>query len=84
MPAAGMRRIQAIFFDFPDIEDRPVAVRQERHADMVEAPASIAKTAKAQKAAAVTRGGFRIEHRVEEFSVFGRPGSDLLFQAFMT
>ena len=44
---------------------------------MVEAPASIAKT---QKAAAVTRGGFCIDHRDEEISVLGRPGSDLLFQ----
>src|SRR5437773_8373084 len=33
-----------------------------------------------EKAAAVSRGGFRIDHRDEVFSVLGRPGSDLLFQ----
>src|SRR6476660_4133159 len=34
-----------------------------------------------KKAPAFPRGLFRIDHRVEEISVFGRPGSDLLFQA---
>src|SRR4051794_1165887 len=37
--------------------------------------------AQTTKAPAFPRGLFRIDHRVEEISVFGRPGSDLLFQA---
>ena len=34
-----------------------------------------------KKALAFPQGLFRIDHRVEDISVLGRPGSDLLFQA---
>jgi hypothetical protein len=31
VPTAGVRRAQAIVLELPDIEDRPIAMRQMRH-----------------------------------------------------
>src|SRR2546421_37383 len=50
---------------------RPVLI--DRSARSIEQP-------RTQNPAAVSRGGFFFDHRVEKF-VLGRPGSDLLFQA---